>query len=309
MSVNESFYDRNLESIESLFDIYGVPLNTKSSLEDVVEVTQPWVKGDHARPEHTVSVTAEQSGELHKIYDAVGIKKEITLAPGHYDQIIIPGAVQRGNNRRLGFLATILAAGDITADRLVLLGGEREPYREVESTAIYENLKSLAGVEQTDKRVKEMVDGSTPAHETDLIRLAAAVQLGSMSLVSASQKFVGRTPIKRYDFEWMQMPVTLTHTKAVKRSNGPKRHTTGACMSDWLDHFSLPRDAKVGFIATNPHIERMARSAKRVITLASRSDIQLYHAGPGALDSYTHEIFRGEVARNLYEDLLDQKTS
>jgi hypothetical protein len=144
--------------------------------------------------------------------------------------------------------------------------------------------------------------------ETDLVRLAGIARLGNLSLKQLHLRLGNQDPLKRYEFDWHGTPVSLLHTLAVER-NGEPRHNTEACMRDWLRTYHPPIGARVGFVAANPHLDRVTRSAQAVLNDEGRSDIQLVAGGPGISPKAGHSIVLGEVARLLYEDQRVAKVS
>lgn len=299
---NDSFFARNGPILGEFVAQFGLDPEVAEKLEDIVEVTQPWVEGDHTRPENLAEVTDEQDQKLRQLYTSLGIRQERPLPDGHYDYLIVLGAIHRGNNRRLDFLNRSIQGDGVTTDEVVLLGGERLVYPEVEKSPIDQNIQELQGLQTTDPLVQKFIQREAyPKHETDLLRLASAVQLGNLTIEEEAEAYI------RFDRE--SMPVTLIHTKAVQRPNGAPRHTTEACIGDFLRIVEPMEAAKIGFIATNPHIERTSRTAERAFADHGREDITLVPSGPKALDGYQHELYRGEVARLLYEDLLQAKAA
>jgi len=205
-----SFFREHEASIRDLTELYGIDTSQAETLEDFVALTQPWAAGDHARPENRVGViTPELSRRLHGFYDLLGMKSAVPLPEGHYDKIFVLGAIHRGNNRRLGFLAGTLDSGGVTVDEILLMGGERAPYWEVEKAAIQENLEELRGSGQiSDPRVEDMVyGGARIRNETELLRLAATVHLGGLAF-RASAGYVA-------NYDLRGIPLTVTHTAAV----------------------------------------------------------------------------------------------
>lgn len=296
-----SFYSRNIAVLTEVVTIFGINPEAVEDLDSLVEATQPWVRGDHARPEHRANVTNSQSRRLHELYNLLGIRHAKGLSGGHYEYIVGLGGLQRGNMRRMNFLRQMMERDDVNTDHIVLLGGERVVYPETESAMLEENIQELQATTLYDPVVKKIVnEGVSPRHETDMIRMAAALRLKDLVFKRESGNII--------EFDRNGTEVTLIHTKAVSRPNGEPRHTTEACMVNFVNVMQPLLAARVGFVATNPHTERTTRSAQRIITNVGRGDVVLEPSGPGALDSYEHELYRGEIARLLYEDQLQIKS-
>ncbi|HEY5152372.1 MAG TPA: hypothetical protein VII55_00185 [Candidatus Saccharimonadales bacterium] len=300
-STGQTFYEQNREGLDSLFSIVGLPELTNKSLPEVVAATQPWVKGDHARPEHSFSFGVGQTAELNEIYGSLGLRDAHELPPAIYDHTIVLGGVHRGNNRRLEFLGKALTRGNIITRDIMLLGGERRVYPEVELDTIEGNLDKLASVDEPwlDRARKSDI---SLWWETDLLRLAARIHLGPLTAEGHDHgpfNTLYRPHLQQ--FNWRNMPLAIMHTRAISRQGEP-RHTTEACMRDWLNTAQPTDNATVAFVAANPHMTRMGRSARAVLRSAGRSDIDLVVAGPASPDYVGHNHYLGEIARHLYED-------
>ena len=99
----ESFFDQHRASLEELGDIVGLPKTFTESLSTAVGLTQPWVQGDHTRPSVDLAVSVSQSEALQPVFDDLYLKRETPFPTGSYDHVIVPGAVQIGNNNRIQF--------------------------------------------------------------------------------------------------------------------------------------------------------------------------------------------------------------
>lgn len=299
-----TFFDREQPRLGGLFELVGVSAESADSLETAVQVTQPWVKGDHSRPENRFRFDDERSRKLHGLYARLGLKDQHPLPAGRYDHLLVFGAIHRGNNHRLGFLRRTLDMTAIEVPHITLLGGERPVYPEVELDDIDRNLTELADAGVHDGWLDRIRDGQAGLHwETDLLRLAALVHLGPIALrrsVGGEEKGTARP--RQYDFMWHGRALTLMHTKAVERRGEP-RHTTEACVLDWLQRTDPPEDAHVAFVAANPHIERMGKTVRAMLRREGRPDIRITAAGPSAPKDISHNHCLGEIARNLYEDM------
>lgn len=305
MSVGEAlpptFYGQHQEQLNRLFDIVGLPESSGQSLPSAVEATQPWVKGDHSRPEHRFSLAGPDSDELFDIYGAFGLRHAHDLPAGQYSQAVVLGGIHRGNNRRLEFVGKVLRRGDVAIDDVALLGGQRRVYPEVELDTIQENLDDLA--ESDDPWLDSLQQTPTAAWwETDLLRLAALVHLGPLAVAGRDYRDL-KQPYRPHvqTLSWQGTPLSIMHTKAVARQGEP-RHTTEACVRDWLATAQPAQNAKVAFIGANPHLIRMGRSAQAVLRAQDRADIDLVVAGPASNPQLGHSHYLGEIARHLYED-------
>jgi hypothetical protein len=299
-SQGSTYFEQHQADLAELGAVLDLPAGISQSLEEAIAITQPWVKGDHTRPVDPLYIEPEQSTQLRPLYTAFGLTQATPMPDGHYDHIIIPGAVQRGNNGRLGFLRESFDHDTITSSDIVLLGGQRKVFGEVEASLIQADLEEVnergIGSPWTDVGWPDI---GNMQWETDFIRLAALKQLGPLAVRAIHLRLENADPIKRYEFEWRNMPLKLLHTLAIARANGEPRHTTEACIEDWVAEFNPAEGAHIGFIASSPH---RARMAKRVMKLLGREDITWSVGGPAAVPGLGDHIFLGEIARNLYED-------
>lgn len=304
-----SFFETHHGEVTAIFETLGLPNASTDSLDEAVQLTQPWVRGDHSRPDHRFDINPEQAVALTSLYDRCGLRRAYELGEKEFDHVVVFGATHVGNNNRLKFLGRTLESGKIAAKKLVLLGGERAVYPEVEDPIIQENMAQLTKAGSKDEWVKSLVSGNVSLEwETDLLRLAALVHLGKLTLKQTRIRPENGS-LQALEFDLNGTPTSITHTLAVPRANGNPRHTTEACLEDWLKTAEPQAFAKIAFIGANPHIERMAKTTRLILGRLGRLDIQAVMAGPSAHNSYGHSIFLGEIARNLYEDQRMLQTS
>ena len=300
-----SFFEQHHAELTELGVLLGLPTEIRSNLASAVKITQPWVAGDHTRPENGTKTTVEQEADLTSLFERFSLEQAAAMPSGYYDHIVVPGAVQRGNNGRLQFLRQTFDHGDIAAGDIVLMGGQRHVFGEVEAALLE---KDLAAVEEAGTggpwvaNFSPDIDGME--WETDFMRLAALKHLGPLTLERLHLRLGTADPIKRYEFTWRDTPLRLMHTLAVARAKGAARHTTEACIEEWMTDFKPRPGARVGFIASNPHRDRMGKAAQRKLDQLGRQDIELVIAGPAAAEGLKPQIYLGEIARNLYEDTL-----
>lgn len=301
------FYDQHQETIGEVFEVLQLPSKLIEDFEQTVAVTQDWVKGDHARPVATFDDLSDKaSARLQPLYTKLDLVEERPLEPGSYDYCVVPGAVQRGNNRRLKHVKAGLRARAVIKE-LVLLGGERRVYPETEIEAIQDDMSELRHRKPADQWVADVRDGyEWITWESDLVRLAATRQLGPLAPVATSLERISEVDL-RPRTQWFTqgtLLITLLHSPAVEREQGEPRHTTESCLTDWITNHEPTQGATMAFIATNPHIDRMNKVARRVLRDTGREDITVVTAGPGAIGAFKNSLYLGEIARNLYEDQL-----
>lgn len=301
----ELYFNQHAKELGEVFDIVGVPEEAKTDLNRAVNETQPWIRGDHSRPQHEFRIPTDslESQRLHELYPLLGLRDEQLLPAGHYDHILVPGAVQRGNNRRLELLNRLVAEHGVIPSHVVLMGGQRHIFEEKEKDDIEANWATVEARGTGGPWLESLKRGTaTLEWETDIMRLAAIQHLGPLAVKQWHLRLAHEDHVQRYEFEWQGVPLTLLHTLAVARKHGEARHTTEACMQDWLHTNDIPIGAKVGFIAANPHMERMGKAAHMVLLEEGRGDVQLVVAGSAGAPNLGHNIHLGEVARNLFED-------
>jgi len=335
LQVDQLFSVRHKPQLQEVFELVAMPpeviaaLDDISTLDVVVEQTQPWVQGDHFRPKNPRPINPAHSERLYELYAEIGMRDEQRLAPGHYDEIIVPGAVQASNLSRTGLLARMLRGADgqqplVTTQNIRLLGGQRYLFPEIEKADVEQTFDQIARSGLQDpwfERIRQTNDISK-MWETDALRLAAIATLGPIALrrvllrVNESVEYnleldpesegnLDAEALLGYEFSYSDMNISLMHTLAVPRPNGAPRHTTEACVKDWLERYEPAEGARIGFIGGNPHLERMARATVRILIKEGRDDLVLVAAGPAASSQRTHPHYLGEIARSLFEDQRD----
>lgn len=299
----ELFIERNHEPLKEVFELLDMDPELTTDLSAAVAATQPWVKGDHVRPGHEISIQPPECGQmLHELYGQLGLKGEQPLPAGEYEQILVLGGMMLGMNRRLEFTNRMLKTAK--SDNIILLGGERPVYPESESDLVVEAIAAAQRRDAYDPWIRHLnVDGSDVRWETDMMRLSATNQLGRLRLHAQDHYFgdPAGTPEVAV-FGWRSKNIHLLHTRAVERPNGDRRHTTEACIAHWTQVLNPQPNARVGFVTANPHIERTGRVAQAALHAAGRPDITLEIGGSAAAPNGAHAIYLGEIARNLYED-------
>ena len=303
------FFDIYRENLAEMADILDMPQTMAGSLEAAIELTQPWTRGDHSRPENRVKLSEQQRAGLQPLFVKFGLTSRQPFPEGDYTHILVPGAVQKGNNGRIEFIKQSFQADTITSNDIVLLGGQRKVFGEVETSLLQADLAAIKQAGIVDSWVDTLNgDVSMLAWETDFMRLAAVKHLGALPLKELHVRIVDAAitsrgdAVQQYEFEWHGMPLRLLHTLATQRPNGQPRHTTESCVKEWVALAEPVQGARVGFVASNPHRDRMAKSTRRALASIGREDIQLVAAGPANAEGVGDHIFLGEIARNLYED-------
>lgn len=295
-----TFFSDHFHDYQDLF--YVLDIEMPDSLESAVRITQPWVRGDHSRPVQKFKhFTDAEVAKLLEIYNRLDMVAERPLPKGHYDDIVVLGATQVGNNRRIQFLRKSIDSGQVTTDRIMLLGGQRRAFEEVEKDVLEDNLETITKRGVGDSWIEQLrTRNISDLWETDLMRVAAITCLGSMALHQLHLRIANQETVEAYHFNWRNIPIVLQHTLAVER-NGAPRHTTEACIQDWLESYKPPTGARVAFIGAQPHLDRMGLSAKYVLRQSGRNDIQL-EIGGSSVANVTPAFYLGEVARRLYEE-------
>lgn len=304
------FFDQHQDTLQQLGAVVGLPNNFLGSFETAVDLTQPWVQGDHGHDSYDFNLTENQKTVLQHHFEALGLVEQRDLPAGHYDQILVLGAVHLGNDKRLRYLRQMMDRGDITTDRIIMMGGERKLFEKREPEDVLKNLESLQSKGYHDGWLSNFLNKPlAEIDETDLLRLAALDHLGPLAVKQMHLRLGVNdvrsltVPQHRYEFEWRNIPVLLTHTQATSRKDGNARHTTEMCIEDWVKTFDPADGSTVGFISSQPHLDRMVRSAGRKLT-ALNKNIKLVPGGPGTTFQTGETIYLGEVARNLYEDKM-----
>ena len=296
------FFELHQPTIEEGFRVTNTDIAAAESLDAAVEITQPWVQGDHSRPVYEFDLTDDADAVLDEVYETLDMVQERPLLRGHHQHTLVLGAIHRGNNNRLQYVNRALQQGRITTDHLWLLGGERPIYPEVETEEIDQNVRELEARGVKESWFRKVQSGEEKLEwETDLLRLAAAVHLGPMTLANVARRDDVNNSLKAYHFDWSGLPVTLTHSLAVPRKNAAPRHTTESCIMDWVRDYPPAESASVAFIGAQPHLDRMALSALRMFRKVGRDDLQV-EIGGSAKPAVKHSIPLGEIARRLWEE-------
>lgn len=302
-----AFYESHREGLAELFAAMNVPSEAADSLPAAVEATQPWIRGDYSRPDFLFAIPADMDTRLFDLYKNFGLREPRPLPEDHYDDLWVMGAVQNGINRRLHFAEMSLRNPRVRTEHMTLVSGQRPPFPESEKEDIQANIESLRRKNTSDLWVQRVIeDSSRLTWETDLVRLAAADQLGRMALHRIDLRLGNADPIQAYGMSWQGIPVRITHSLAVRRAKGEPRPNTESTLQELLRNYPPVENARIGFIAANPHLERMRKSAQFVLRAEGRNDIRLIAAGPGATDKIGHPHYLAETAQNLYEDLRAQ---
>ncbi len=306
----ETFFDTHRDTLDQIFEITGLGTEQTGSLEAVVNATQPWVRGDHGHDSFHFNFDDEQKHSLMQLYDKLDIAEQRDLPAGHYDHILILGAVHLGNDKRVSFLKNMVDANGVTADKIFLMGGERSIFTKREPEDVVRSLERLEAKGELKGWLTELIEKPyIEVNETDMLRIAMLDRLGPLALTGSSSKSTENAQAMQYDeFDWNGTPVLLTHTRAVTRKDGAARHTTEACIADWFRTFEPQDTAQVGFIGSQPHLDRMIRAAERKLRSLG-SNLHFIAGGPGVSPETGHTIYLGEVARQLYEDLQLQKSN
>jgi hypothetical protein len=298
-----TFYESYKPQLGLLFEIFGLPQDALETLPSTVTATQPWALKEHTDWDER-TLAPEQSSAARKLYHDFGLVDEIPLPAGDYDNIFVLGGMQQGNNRRLAFTRQSLQRGDVRTKHLTLLSGQRPVNPSIEKGLIAENMTRLAHNGTQDPWVEKILaDPAGLKWETNLLRLAAADHLGPMTLKQLHLRLGNEDPVSRFELDWNGIPTTLVHSLAVYRPGGEPRPTTVSSLKYVLTTTPPEKGARSAFIAGNPHVERMSRDARVLLKNMQREDIELIGAGPAAIPNQDHQIYLGEVARNLYIDL------
>lgn len=304
------FLPNNSQSVQDLFAISGIPW--EDDLEYIKDVSQQWVKGDHHKPIDPLVLSVGQAEAARRLYARMNLVESVQLPADSYDGIVLLGGMQSSNDVRLDFLNNTLAREDILlrgGAKIALWGGVR-PTESKEQPYFARTRERLSANTHGDRWLGSVLLDSTIATEADGLRLGAHDKLGNLTLRRMYLKLgdeASQEPlISRWDFvlNSQMADVTLLNTGAVDRPMGEPRHTTQACAEQWIRTFGneLPAGSRVGFIASQPYGFRTTRVVQSAIDALGRADIQVVGAGPGAPDWFGDHIFRGEVARSIYED-------
>lgn len=311
---HSQFYANNISNLEELFGIVDLPW--EDELGYIKDMTQPWAKGDHARPENAITLSGQQKQHTREIYSRMNLVDKVELPAGTYDGLILLGGLQSANMRCLDFLQDALHKDGVELSdgaKIALWGGVREIFAEKETTFLEDSLGRLSvNRPLRDKWLQGMVENPNIETETDGLRLGAYDKLGRMALHQihlnmspAHEEQKSNEPVvAHWDYDFNGHELVALNTGAVERPLGAARHTTEACAQQWAHLYggSLPPNARIGFIVSQPYGLRTTRVVQQVLDEYGLQGVQLVGAGPAAPPTLGDHVFRGEIARNIYED-------
>ncbi len=308
-----TFFERNRENLRELFDLYDLP--DAMTIEEAVEFTQPWAQGDHFTPKQQVEINDEIYAKSRKLYETMGLVQEKMPPSGVYDEIIVLGALQRANNVRTEFTSELLLHSDVSLSENALVslwGGQRPLVQAKEAQFTRDQIAVLQHASHLPQRLQKIanIDDISRLTEADLLLLSTHSLFGSLE--QAENSITTKKDLDSSRFERYQsgdLTVELMDAPPVDRPQGKPRHTTESCAEEWLEHRQPEYGSRVLFISSNPYIQRTNRAFERVIANNGRNDIEVISAGPGAYLDASNHVFLGEIARNLYEDLLDKQAN
>ncbi len=312
----EPFYVQYGDSLSELFETIGVSDVSKASLAEVVDMTQPWARGDHHAPEKSLELSESQQATAMKIFEAMRMLDEIEPEGGEYDQVLLLGGEQHSNRLRIGYFNEQLTTGDISiADggSLVSLGGVRK----LKGREIFDlgaDLAALAGSTQLDPWLGQLLKSemNDALDEDAAMRVALSASVGSAAMrLSQAHIELGRADIFSHKVFHGDgdKKVIMINAPAVERPLGPPRHTTESTLQEWLRLAPPIQDARVLLVSNNPYVHRTARNLANVLA-TERPDVRFDYCGASAERNHTLiQRTLGEVARNLYEDLQQSTAS
>jgi hypothetical protein len=283
-------------------------------LRYITDITQRWVGEHHAVG--GVDLAADQA-KLERdrgIYHQLGLVDEQPLPPGEYDHLVVLGGLQTTNDIRTAFLGRMLDSGVILKpDAVVTLWGGERALIPVEGAKVQAGIDALAGRRDNsrDPWLRKVSEIGDVVHEAGGMRLSAHVELGGLSLHGFGLKLLADETDNNWPlvYDWRfeasgGVPVVLLNGPSVPRNMGTARHTTESCAGQWLQLYGseLEREAKVGFISSQPYGLRTTKAAQSAISALGRPDIQLVGGGPAAHDGIKDLTFKGEIGRNIYQD-------
>jgi hypothetical protein len=298
------------DELKAIFDIMQL---SPANLDEAVASTQPWARGDHSRPGFDYGdVLKENDSALRELFTGLGMQNESLLVDTEVDDVIMYGAIYAGTLRRLELLNRMVRQHGFRPKRIILAGGERRGFIEKETSEYLGSLTVLRSGTIDDPWLDQITSEMVPVDqlwETELLRIAAAQQMGHMDLVDIHHRgdFDGppSQAIASMQFDWEGIPVYLHHTLKVPRPNGAPRHTTEECAKDYIRHYLGDIEQSFGhriaLIGAQPHIHRMLLSNIRMFNDMGRGDVELLAAGSRA-EGIGVSMYLGEIARWLYEE-------
>jgi hypothetical protein len=300
INTNAEFMATQADNLESLFSALGRQHEWTDDLDELVDYTQiKWVGSEHGNTADKDQFSPEQEGQALEVLASMGFKHEILPEAGNYEQIVVVGGLMRVNRQRLDFLKKQLQSGLVNTDKVVFWAGQRPRDQREDAELRAVDLKVLSHHDWIrQEAVKPVQPGASSrfASETDLARLAYLEQFPEASLQASDIPNLNNYSVQNFpNFSLLDAP-------KVSRPQGPSRHTTASCTSQWLDLMPPQAEAKILLIAGNPHSQRSLKEVEQAAANVERSDIEFKVSGPAANPKASVQLYLGEVGRLLYMD-------
>ncbi|HSX05916.1 MAG TPA: hypothetical protein VLF69_05580 [Candidatus Saccharimonadales bacterium] len=95
----------------------------------------------------------------------------------------------------------------------------------------------------------------------------------------------------------------IMNAPAVERRQGDARPDTKSTAAEWLATCDVRPGARVLFVTSNPHADRMTRDFLLTLQQLGRGDIQVTVAATSASETATMQLYLGEIARMIDKDV------
>lgn len=270
------FFEPYREELRQLFHALGRDHLWSDNPRDLLPyIREGWIGGEHGNSATKDQFTAEQVAAAEPILEKLGLLNEEMPPDGtHYADILIVGATEPANVKRMRLVQSLMQNHGITADRIIFLVGQRP--RETRDGTDEELLGTDGSYGENDVsqspwviKMREAFEASGIQmfdDETKLARLALMrtvpngeqLRPGEIDLqvtdvtgltqeqkIDAVPKRMGDLPprlITEYHFkvpleihgETRIQKFVLLNGAAVQRAQGEPRHTTASVTREWL---------------------------------------------------------------------------
>ncbi len=319
------FFDQNKPSLQALFAAAGQNHLWSDSLDELVDATQPWTKGDHFQARNPIQVSDADAPAVRESFRSLALLDAVYPPSGEYDELVILGGTMRANQERTEFGADLLARAE---DPITLTSGgaltfwagprKRMDDKELPHTRISLNAVKNKEVNSLDNWFKRQLYLPESEHiltETEQGRLSLLRYFGEIATARQIHLRLGQseTPniISHYVMgAYQDAQLTLMNALPVSRADmqGAARHTTESCTLEWLKRKdNLDKPQRVLFVSSNPYVRRTTKVVEQVLRKNNVGTIELTGCGPSAYDDAPMSLLFGEVARLLYTTNQERK--
>lgn len=302
-----------------------------------------WIGAEHGNSTEKDQFTPEQVAAATPILESMGFAKELLPEPGSvFDQTIVVGGTMTANYRRAKLVKGANEQGTDLGTEIWMVGQRPRESRDGSNEAllsadgVYEGhdvtqnpwlqAKLRQGVfegdpsardgwefSETDTAILSLLKVVDPALRPGRIDLAVVDADDPNAMLperrpDAPPRVITDYRYKTQDYgSYKGHEIILINAAAVERKTGdkvsPSRHTTRSSTSEWLKRHAPKHGAKVLYVTGNPHSVRTTQSTYDELKRLGRDDIELVVAGTAPSVDAPIQLYLGEVARLIDNDV------